>query len=304
MGFEDEISLSPSDVELETSPLKLFALPKQNITASRSSLPNSEIDLEVKNTQITKLNFNQHFKPKYFHSKQPDSKQPHSKHSNTDLINYLPRELLLKIFTHLDIASKCNSASVCRAWNILANDGENWREINLFKYREPAASRMNNSTLIKILASRSNHFLTTLNLKGCSHITDSSMAVIINRCGGNLVSINISRCTSLTYDTLDKICTAKVNGFLPKFRVFEATDITNFSDLILARLCKVVKFTKLDLSWTRASKWTMLALSVKFQNELEVLKLAGCKIDEDNLTNSEHQGSRKYKHKRHKTQKC
>jgi hypothetical protein len=80
------------------------------------------------------------------------------------------------------------------------------------------------------------------------------------------------------------MCAAKVNGGLPVFRVFEATDITDFSDLSIAQLCKNVKFTKLDLSWTGASKWTLLALSLEFQDELEILKLAGCKIDEDGFS--------------------
>ncbi|QQP32906.1 Fbox/LRRrepeat protein 20like, partial [Caligus rogercresseyi] len=38
----------------------------------------------------------------------------------------LPKELLLRIFSHLDVS---------RSWNILALDGSNWQRVDLFEFQ-------------------------------------------------------------------------------------------------------------------------------------------------------------------------
>ena len=47
----------------------------------------------------------------------------------------LPKELLLRIFSFLDVVSLCRSAQVSRAWNLLALDGSNWQEVDLFEFQ-------------------------------------------------------------------------------------------------------------------------------------------------------------------------
>uniref|UniRef100_A0ACB8FTU1 F-box/LRR-repeat protein 2 n=1 Tax=Sphaerodactylus townsendi TaxID=933632 RepID=A0ACB8FTU1_9SAUR len=58
--------------------------------------------------------------------------------SNDDeaLINKkLPKELLLRIFSFLDIITLCRCAQVSKSWNILALDGSNWQRIDLFNFQ-------------------------------------------------------------------------------------------------------------------------------------------------------------------------
>ncbi|XP_003378350.1 F-box/LRR-repeat protein 2 [Trichinella spiralis] len=48
----------------------------------------------------------------------------------------LPEELILRIFSYLDIVSLCRCAQVCRTWNILALDGSNWQNVDLFQFQK------------------------------------------------------------------------------------------------------------------------------------------------------------------------
>jgi len=53
-----------------------------------------------------------------------------------DLINtMLPKELILKIFSFLDILTLCRCAQVSKYWNKLALDGDNWQSVSLFDFR-------------------------------------------------------------------------------------------------------------------------------------------------------------------------
>lgn len=47
----------------------------------------------------------------------------------------LPKELILRIFSFLDVVSLCRCAQVSKAWNVLALDGSNWQRINLFEFQ-------------------------------------------------------------------------------------------------------------------------------------------------------------------------
>lgn len=48
----------------------------------------------------------------------------------------LPKELLLRIFSFLDVVSLCRCAQVSKAWNVLALDGSNWQRIDLFAFQK------------------------------------------------------------------------------------------------------------------------------------------------------------------------
>lgn len=47
----------------------------------------------------------------------------------------LPKELLLRIFSFLDVVTLCRCAQVSRSWNVLALDGSNWQRIDLFDFQ-------------------------------------------------------------------------------------------------------------------------------------------------------------------------
>jgi ATP-dependent 26S proteasome regulatory subunit len=48
----------------------------------------------------------------------------------------LPKELLLRIFSYIDVVSLCRCAQVSKAWNVLALDGSNWQRIDLFDFQK------------------------------------------------------------------------------------------------------------------------------------------------------------------------
>ena len=81
----------------------------------------------------------------------------------TGLINKkLPKELLLKVFSYLDVVTLCRCAQVSRAWSILALDGSNWQRVNLFEFQKDIKSHV-----IQSLSRRCGGFLKQLNLQGC-----------------------------------------------------------------------------------------------------------------------------------------
>ena len=74
----------------------------------------------------------------------------------------LPEELLLRVFSHLDVISLCRCAQVSRAWNILALDGSNWQRVDLFSFQTDIEG-----IVVENIARRCGGFLRKLSLKGC-----------------------------------------------------------------------------------------------------------------------------------------
>lgn len=60
----------------------------------------------------------------------------------------LPKELLLRILSYLDVVSLCRCAQVSKAWNVLALDGSNWQRIDLFDFQKNVQV-MNNYIIIR-----------------------------------------------------------------------------------------------------------------------------------------------------------
>ena len=58
-----------------------------------------------------------------------------SEHDDALINRKLPKELLLRVFSYLDVVSLCRSAQVSKPWNILALDGSNWQRVDLFNFQ-------------------------------------------------------------------------------------------------------------------------------------------------------------------------
>lgn len=113
-----------------------------------------------------------------------------------DLINtMLPKELILKIFSFLDIVSLCHCAQVSKYWNQLALDGDNWQSVSLFDFRVAVQGQV-----VENLSARCGDFLKRLTLRGCRSVSDSSMRVFSKNCR-NLEEINLDDCKQLTDET-------------------------------------------------------------------------------------------------------
>lgn len=117
-----------------------------------------------------------------------------------DLINtMLPRELILKIFSFLDIVSLCRCAQVSKRWNQLALDGDNLQSVSLFDFRVAVQDRV-----VENLSARCGDFLRQLTLRGCKSVSDSSMDIFCKNCQ-NLEEINLDDCKQLTDETCQSL---------------------------------------------------------------------------------------------------
>ena len=84
----------------------------------------------------------------------------------------LPKELLLRVFSYLDVVSLCRSAQVSKAWNILGLDGSNWQNVDLFEFQVDIEG-----VVVENLAKRCGGFLRSLSLNGCQ--VGASLIVIL-----------------------------------------------------------------------------------------------------------------------------
>ena len=85
-----------------------------------------------------------------------------SEHDEALINRKLPRELLLRAFSYLDVVSLCRAAQVSRAWNVLALDGSNWQKVDLFEFQVDIEG-----IVVENLARRCGGFLKRLSLNGC-----------------------------------------------------------------------------------------------------------------------------------------
>lgn len=117
-----------------------------------------------------------------------------------DLINMmLPKELILRIFSFLDIVSLCRCAQVSKRWNKLALDGDNWQSVSLFDFRVAVQGQV-----VENLSARCGDYLKRLTLKGCKSVSDASMQVFSRNCR-NLEEINLDDCKQLTDQTCESL---------------------------------------------------------------------------------------------------
>uniref|UniRef100_A0A1I7WSY6 F-box domain-containing protein n=1 Tax=Heterorhabditis bacteriophora TaxID=37862 RepID=A0A1I7WSY6_HETBA len=111
----------------------------------------------------------------------------------------LPKELILRIFSHLDMKTLCRCAQTCRLWNILALDGSNWQQVDLFTFqRDVKAATVEN------LARRCGGFLKKLSLKGCENIQDSALRSFTAKCA-NIEHLSLYKCKRVTDATCENL---------------------------------------------------------------------------------------------------
>jgi hypothetical protein len=85
-------------------------------------------------------------------------------------IERLPFDLLLRIFSFLDVVSLCRCAQVSKKWHELALDGSNWQCVDLFDFQIDIEEQM-----VDRLSQRCGGFLHELSLKGCEGVGDSAI---------------------------------------------------------------------------------------------------------------------------------
>uniref|UniRef100_A0A3P8X9K6 F-box/LRR-repeat protein 2 n=1 Tax=Esox lucius TaxID=8010 RepID=A0A3P8X9K6_ESOLU len=183
----------------------------------------------------------------------------------------LPKELLLRIFSYLDVITLCRCGQVSKAWNVLALDGSNWQKIDLFNFQTDIEGRV-----VENISKRCGGFLRQLSLRGCLSVGDASMKTFSQNCR-NIEVLNLNGCTKIT----DSTCLS-LSKFCCKLRQLDLTScvsITNHSLKALSDGCRMLE--ALNLSWCDQITRDGIEALARGCNNLRALFLRGCTQLED-----------------------
>ncbi|CAG0919100.1 unnamed protein product [Notodromas monacha] len=151
----------------------------------------------------------------------------------------LPKELLLRIFSHLDVVTLCRCARVCKYWNVLALDGSNWQKIDLFEFQTVMVG-----VVVESIARRCGGFLKQLKLTGCRRVQDPAVQTIAQNCP-NIEELDLNMCKEIT----DATCAA-LGQLCPKLKKVDLGSCELLTDLglkFLAEGCQQLKY--INISW-------------------------------------------------------
>uniref|UniRef100_A0A3Q2VWX5 F-box/LRR-repeat protein 2 n=1 Tax=Haplochromis burtoni TaxID=8153 RepID=A0A3Q2VWX5_HAPBU len=167
------------------------------------------------------------------------SRQVFSNSDEAPINKKLPKELLLRIFSYLDVVTLCRCAQVSKAWNVLALDGSNWQKIDLFNFQTDIEGRV-----VENISKRCGGFLRQLSLRGCLSVGDASMKTFAQNCR-NIEVLNLNGCTKITDSTclsLSKFCSK-----LKHLDLTSCVSVSNHSLKALSDGCRMLE--TLNLSW-------------------------------------------------------
>ncbi|RUS75945.1 hypothetical protein EGW08_016291 [Elysia chlorotica] len=137
----------------------------------------------------------------------------------------LPKELLLRIFSFLDVVSLCRCAQVSKYWNMLALDGSNWQKIDLFNFQTVIEG-----PVVEYMSQRCGGFLKSLSLKGCQSITDAALQTFAQQCK-HIETLILHKCMKIT----DVTCEA-LGKYSKKLRKLDLSSCCHITDKSLKHL--------------------------------------------------------------------
>ncbi|VBB33940.1 unnamed protein product, partial [Acanthocheilonema viteae] len=160
--------------------------------------------------------------------------------SDQPLINrILPKELILRIFSFLDITSLCRCAQTCRHWNLLALDGSNWQQVDLFQFQKDIKA-----PVVENLAKRCGGFLKKLSLRGCENVQENALRSFTLKCP-NIEHLSLYKCKRVTDSTCEYL--GRNCHRLVWLDLENCTAITDKSLRAVSEGCKNLEY--LNISW-------------------------------------------------------
>jgi len=169
----------------------------------------------------------------------------------------LPKELLLNIFSFLDVVSLCRCAQVSKYWEVLAKDGSNWKTIDLFSFQTDISSEV-----VENLSLACKGFLRQLSLRGCKNISDAALITFSDKCR-NIEFLNLNDCRKLTDVAIEKLgtnCKKLIN-----LNLTSCNEITDSSLISISRGCTRLRY--LDISYcTKITVDGITAIAVNCSN--------------------------------------
>lgn len=187
-------------------------------------------------------------------------------HKNDVCINErLPKELLIRVFSYLDITTLCKCSQVCKFWYECAFDGSNWKSINLFEFQRDVHPKV-----IEKIAQRSRGFLRELFLKGCRNVTDDAIKRFTQLC--RLIEyLNLSGCQNLTNDTCEHL-----GQNCPQLKTVLLESCSKIDDAGMELISSCCNLTVLDVSWCAIGDRGLAAVA-RGCKSLQKFRAVGCR---------------------------
>ncbi|KAH8872449.1 F-box/LRR-repeat protein [Schistosoma japonicum] len=205
--------------------------------------------------------------PNYFHANGSvvanGKTNSHSK-NNICINDSLPKELIIRVFSYLDITTLCKCSQVCKFWYECAFDGSNWKSINLFDFQRYVQPKV-----VEKIAQRSRGFLRELRLKGCRNVTDEALKCFTELCH-MIESLDLSGCQNLTNGTCDYL--GKNCSLLTTLSLESCSRV---DDTGLEMLSWCSNLTCLDVSWCSVGDRGLTAIAKGCKN-LQRFRAVGC----------------------------
>lgn len=151
----------------------------------------------------------------------------------------LPKELLLRIFSYLDVVSLCACAQVSKLWHELALDGSNWQKIDLFNFQTDIEG-----PVVENISRRCGGFLKKLSLRGCQSVEDASLKTFAQNCN-NIEDLNLNGCKKLTDSTCQSL--GKHCSKLTFLDLGSCCQVTDLSLKAIGQGCPALE--QINISW-------------------------------------------------------
>uniref|UniRef100_A0A9J2P2H8 F-box domain-containing protein n=1 Tax=Ascaris lumbricoides TaxID=6252 RepID=A0A9J2P2H8_ASCLU len=204
--------------------------------------------------------------------------------SQTDqpLINrILPKELILRcvkksrfrIFSFLDITSLCRCAETCRQWNMLALDGSNWQQVDLFRFQKDIKA-----PVVENLAKRCGGFLKKLSLRGCENVQEAALRSFTLRCP-NIEHLSLYKCKRVTDSTCDYL--GRNCHRMLWLDLENCTAITDKSLKAISEGCRQLEY--LNISWCENIQDRGVQSILQGCSKLSTLICRGCEGITENV---------------------
>ncbi|XP_014668318.1 PREDICTED: F-box/LRR-repeat protein 20-like [Priapulus caudatus] len=178
----------------------------------------------------------------------------------------LPKELLLRVFSYLDVVSLCRCAQVSKYWNILALDGSNWQRVDLFEFQCDIEG-----VVLENLSKRCGGFLKKLSLLGCQIVGDGAMRTFAAECN-NIEELTLTNCKKIS----DSTC-GSLSRHCKKLRVLKLDSCAQITDNSLKALgegCQGLE--QVNISWCHKISDNGLTSLAKGCLKLHLLIVKGC----------------------------
>jgi len=178
----------------------------------------------------------------------------------------LPKELLLRAFSFLDVVSLCRCAQVSKSWNVLALDGSNWQKVDLFEFQVDVEG-----TVVENLARRCGGFLKSLSLNGCQAVGDSALSTFAQHCN-NIERLNLRNCKKLS----DRTCQFLARH-CSKLQVLDVSSCSSLSDNSLRALAHgCPQLVSVNISWCELLTAQGVGALAEGCNKLRTFISKGC----------------------------